>query len=71
MRILDHYGHVYIDRPRNQAFGIDRVEVHRSGQGWELVNESGESRTLRVVFEDGSIQEVQIDKRAFIQLSDT
>jgi hypothetical protein len=71
MRILDHYGHVYIDRVRNQAFGIDMVQAHRSGQGWELVNQTGKSRTLRVVFEDRSVQEVQINKKAFVQSSDT
>jgi hypothetical protein len=71
MRILDHYGHVYIDRPRNRAFGIDRVQVHRNGQGWTLINESGESRTLRVVFEDGSGQEIRIGKKAFVQQSGT
>jgi len=60
MRILDHYGHVYIDRPRNRAFGIDKVRVQRCDQGWELTNESGKSRPIRVVFDDGSSKEVQL-----------
>jgi hypothetical protein len=33
MRILDHYGHVYVDRTRGQAFGIHKVQVRRSGSG--------------------------------------
>jgi hypothetical protein len=66
MRILDHYGQVYIDRARNQAFGIDMVQARRSGQGWELVNQSAESRTLRIVFDDGSVQDVQSDQKAFV-----
>jgi hypothetical protein len=66
LRILDHYGHVYIDGARGQAFGIDKVRVSRSGQGWELLNETEEQRLLRVVFDDGSVQEVQIEDRAFV-----
>jgi hypothetical protein len=66
MRILDHYGHVYIDRARGQAFGIDQVGVSRSAQGWELHNEAGEPRLLRVVFDDGSVQEVQAGDTPFI-----
>jgi hypothetical protein len=66
LRILDHYGDVYIDRARGQAFGIDKVRVGRSGEGWELRNEIGEPRLLRVVFDDGSVQEVPIEDRAFV-----
>jgi hypothetical protein len=69
MRVLDHYGHVYIDSARDQAFGIDKVRVSRAGQGWELRNETGEPRLLRVVFDDGSVQEVQIEDRAFVLLA--
>lgn len=66
MRILDHYGHVYIDRKRGQAFGIDKVQVRPSKQGWELVNETGQSRSLRVVFSDGSVETVQIKDKALV-----
>ena len=69
MRILDHYGHVYIDRTRGQAFGIDKVQVRRSGSGWELVNETGQPRSLRVVFDDGSVRDVRIRNRAFVPAS--
>jgi hypothetical protein len=66
MRILDHYGHVYIDRERGRAFGVDKVQVHSSGGGWELVNETGGPRTLRVVFDDGSTREVRIADRPVV-----
>lgn len=66
MRILDHYGHVYIDRTRGQAFGIDEVQVRHCDQGWELINETGQSRSLRVVFDDGSVEDVQVKDKALI-----
>ncbi|MEN6311099.1 MAG: hypothetical protein ABFD80_06130, partial [Acidobacteriota bacterium] len=59
MRVLDHYGHVYIDRTRGRAFGLDRVRVNRSGKGWEIVDETGLPRTLRVVFDDGRSMAVE------------
>jgi hypothetical protein len=66
MRILDHYGQVYIDEARDEAFGIDQVEVSRSDRGWEILNGTGEPRLLRVVFADGSTREVKIEDRAFV-----
>jgi hypothetical protein len=65
LRILDHYGHVYIDRTRGRAFGIDRVAVRPSGGGWELrlLDRTGQPRRLRVVFEGGSSREVEIGDR--------
>ncbi|MDI9434122.1 MAG: hypothetical protein QM570_20590 [Planctomycetota bacterium] len=70
MRIGDRYGHVYIDRSRRHAFGIDKVQVRRSGAEWELINETAESRSLRIAFEDGSIQTVSVAGKATIRLSD-
>ncbi|MBZ5565549.1 MAG: hypothetical protein LAP13_24400 [Acidobacteriia bacterium] len=63
MRILDHYGQVYIDRKHGQAFGVDRVRVLPSGQGWELTNETATAGPVRVVFDDGRAQEVQIKNK--------
>ncbi len=63
MRILDHYGHVYIDRPRNLAFGIDKVQVRRTKTGWELVNECAEKRRIRIVYEDGTSKTVVLEDR--------
>ncbi len=66
MRIVDHYGQVYIDRSRGRAFGIDQVEVRRSGAGWELIDRTAGRRTLRVVFDDGTARHVEIEGKAFI-----
>jgi len=66
MRLVDHFGHVYIDRERGRAFGIDAIEVSRSEQGWRLTNEAEGSRLLRVMFEDGSVREMRVDREAFI-----
>ena len=67
MRILDHFGHVYIDRENNQAFGIDKVKVNNSADGWEIINETGESRKLWIVYDDGSKEEVEIRDKILIQ----
>ncbi len=67
MRILDHWGHVYIDRDRDQAFGIDRVEVRKRGRRWVLVNETGTPRTIRIVYEDGSEEKVTLVDRIVIR----
>lgn len=69
MRILDHFGHVYIDRKRGLAFGIDKVRARRSGTQWELVNETGQPRSLRVVFDDGTAHDIRIRDTAFIPAS--
>ncbi len=66
MRILDHYGHVYIDATRGRAFGIDKVKVSLSDLGWELLNETGEPRLIRVVFDDGEVREARIQDRRFV-----
>jgi hypothetical protein len=66
MRIIDRYGHAYIDRTRGKAFGIDKVQVRRSDQGWELINETGQSRSLRVVFDDGSAENVEVKDKALV-----
>ena len=63
MRIFDRYGHVFMDRTRDQAFGIDKVRVRRSGKTWELINETGEVRELKIVFEDGSFRMVTVEDR--------
>jgi len=68
-RILDHYGHVYIDRERARAFGLDKVRVTPSGPGWEIVNEMGAPRTLRVVFEDGTSRQVEVKDTLVLESS--
>ena len=54
-RIRDHYGDVYIDRARGQAFGIDSVIVERDGDGYALRDASNAAgREIVAVFEDGT-----------------
>ncbi len=67
MRILDHWGQVYIDRERERGFGIDRVQVRKKGRRWVLINQAPAPRTLRIVYEDGSEQSVEIDDRIVIR----
>jgi hypothetical protein len=66
MRILDHYGHVYIDQTRGQAFGVDGIDVNGTGEGWELENRTGEPRTIRIVFDDGNVREVRIRSKLYV-----
>jgi hypothetical protein len=66
-RVLDHYGHVYIDRTRDQAFGIDKVQVRRCAEGWELINETGQARSVRVVFDDGTTRQTQVADKVIIR----
>ncbi len=66
MRILDHYGHVYIDRTRGRTFGIDKIQIRRTDKGWELTNETDRPRTVRVVFDDGTAKEVKLDKKVIV-----
>lgn len=60
-RVWDHYGDVYIDRLRNQAFGIDSVAVRPLGQGWILADLANTPRDIRVVFEDGISRVVRLE----------
>ena len=63
-RVYDHFGDVYIDRPRKRAFGIDSVSVRASGNGWTLTDLGATPRAVKVVFEDGSERIVQLDGEA-------
>jgi len=53
-RIWDHYGDLYIDRRRGHAFGIDSVAVQLTGARCCLTDQTGMTRVVKVVFEDGS-----------------
>ena len=65
-RVTDHYGQVYIDRPRGVGFGIDSVAVLADASGFELRDLGDDPRDIRVVFEDGSSREVRLDGRAHV-----
>jgi hypothetical protein len=61
-RIRDHFGDVYIDRPRLTGFGIDSVDVRRVDGGYALRDQStaAEAREIRIVFEDGSSRNLRL-----------
>ncbi|MBN1342525.1 MAG: hypothetical protein JXQ73_07585 [Phycisphaerae bacterium] len=59
-RIHDHYGDVYIDRPRQQAFGIDSIGVERTSGGYRLTDQAGMPREIKIVLEDGSSRVVNL-----------
>jgi hypothetical protein len=53
-RIRDHFGDVYIDRRRGQAFSIDSVAIQKEGDQYQLVNPSTSNREVAVVYADGT-----------------
>lgn len=59
-RVRDHYGDVFIDRKRGQAFGIDGVRVEPRDGGYRITDVANSPRDVRVVFEDGSNQIVKL-----------
>lgn len=66
-RILDHYGHVYLDRKHGRAFAVDTLRVRPAGRGWEITNPGGQPRTLRLVSDDGKTRTLRIEKTARIR----
>ena len=63
-RIWDHFGDVYVDRARQQAFGIDSVTVQMAGNICHLASQTEANRTLRLVFENGAAQQVTLQAGA-------
>ncbi len=61
-RIWDHFGDLYVDRKRGQAFGIDSVVATIEGNTCHITDQSGMDRTLKVVFEDGSSSTVTMQQ---------
>ena len=62
-RIRDHFGDVYIDRPRLHGFGIDSIHVRPYEGGWLLTDLAGIPRDVRIVYEDGSSRTIRLDGR--------
>jgi len=60
-RIHDHWGDVYIDRQRGQAFGIDSIAVEASEDGFLLKDLADAPRDVRAVFDDGTSRAVRLD----------
>jgi hypothetical protein len=67
-RVYDHYGDVYVDRVRGQAFGLDDIEAELKDGAVSLVDTAARPREVKVVFEDGSSRTVQLDGRATVPL---
>ncbi len=63
-RIYDHFGDVYIDRPRGLAFGIDSVTVTLDGTTLVLTDTTGADRDLRLVYDDGTTTSLHLRARA-------
>lgn len=67
-RIHDHYGDVYVDRVRGEAFGIDSVEASLDGQELTLRDRAGGPRKVRLVFEDGHSRTLKLDGTVTVAL---
>ena len=70
MRCVDTYGHVYVDRRRGHAFGIDGIFADYSVDGVELVDlarRTPTARDIRIVFADGSDRWVTLDGTMFVR----
>jgi len=66
-RVRDHFGDVYLDRPRGQAFGIDSITATMMDGECRLIDLANEPRTIHVVFEDGTSTDVTIDGKATVK----
>jgi hypothetical protein len=66
-RVYSHYGDVYIDRKRKQAFGIDSISVTRQGSKYRLRDLAGTPREVNIVFEDGTSRTVKLDGTAAVE----
>lgn len=67
-RIRDHYGDVFVDRERGLAFGIDSLDARMSDDTVVITDQTGMERTVRVVFDDGTIQDVPLDAGASAEI---
>lgn len=60
-RIHDHYGDVYLDRKRQEGFGVDSVAVAWRDGTFVLTDLADAPRDLKIVFEDGTSRTVALD----------
>ena len=63
-RIHDHYGDVYLDRKRQEGFGIDSVAVTWRDGAFTLTDLANTPRDIKVTFEDGTSKTIQLDTTA-------
>jgi hypothetical protein len=66
-RVYDHYGDVFIDRTRGHGFGIDSIAIEKNGQGWRLRDMAAKPRSVKVVFDDGSVKKVWLDGKTVLR----
>ncbi len=59
-RIRDHYGDVFIDRRRGRAFGLDSIAVEKRQESVVLVDLAATPRSIRLVFDDGSVADLEL-----------
>lgn len=67
-RIHDHYGDVFIDRKRGQAFGIDSIRAAKTDSGFVLTDLAGTKRQIKVMFEDGTSRTLTLDGKSVLRL---
>lgn len=65
-RVRDHYGDVYIDLERGQAFGLDSLKVEEQEEAWRIIDLADSPRTVRVVFSDGATRDVSLNGSATV-----
>ena len=66
-RIYDHYGDVFVDRQRDQAFGIDSIDIAKRDKGFVLKDRTGTQREIKVVFQDGTFRMMKLDGQAVLR----
>lgn len=66
-RIQDHYGDVYVDRSRGQAFGIDSIDATMQEHAVTLTDRAGQSRSVRVMFEDRTSRSIILNGSATVR----
>lgn len=67
-RIHDHYGDVFVDRKRGQAFGIDSIRVQQTDGGIVLTNLADSARDVKVMFEDGTSRKLRLEAHTELPL---
>jgi len=67
-RIRDHWGDVYVDRTRNDAFGIDSIRAELRDDELVLTDRASAPREIRIVFEDGSSRTAKLNGTAILQV---
>ena len=57
---------VYRSRPAARPLASIRSRFSERTRGWDIINETGQARTIRVVFDDGTTKDVKIETKATV-----